>query len=464
MPEQISMMDLKPYPEYRDSGVPWLGKIPKHWEEKRAKYLLREVGERSIKGNELRLAMSQKLGLVPHTEIQERRLQSESYAGAKLCRINDIVMNRLKAHLGVFALVRQPGIVSPDYSVFRPVSSISSEYYEYLLKSATLRPELIRKAKGIIEGFWRLYTDDFYDIRLPVPPINEQEKIVALLRQENRKIDEYINSKRRFIDLLNEHKQVIISRAVMRGLDPNVRLKPSGIEWLGEVPEHWDIIRNKYIFCEIDLRSQTGCEELLSVSQYTGVIPRRMRENSENEKISRSDSFVGYKIVTHGNLVINIMLAWNGSLGVSQYEGIVSPAYCVYKILGKNHSQYFHSLLRTPLYLTRYYINSTGIIKSRLRLYTDDFYSIESLVPHYNEQIKISEYISRNTASIDSVIVQTQHEIDLLKEFRTRLIFEMVTGKLDIRSEKIADIQVPLPNESEMVPFNNDSINSEEDD
>ena len=149
--------------------------------------------------------------------------------------------------------------------------------------------------------------------------------------------------------------------------------KDSGIWWLGEIPSHWDIRKSKYLWTEIDGRSEFGSEQLLSVSQYDGV-----REATE---ASRSESLKGYKIVDKDDLVINIMLAWLGGLGVSQYHGIVSPAYCVYKLIGNNNPRYLHYLYRTPLYLAEFARHSTGIVPSRWRMYTDDFGQVLTILP-----------------------------------------------------------------------------------
>jgi type I restriction enzyme S subunit len=172
---------LNPHVPFKPSGVSWLGDVPTHWKVLRSKYLYREVDERSLSGEETHLSMSQKLGLVPNTEIDVRRLVSISYAGAKLCRKGDLVLNRLKAHLGVFALAPLSGLVSPDYTVLRRICDLDSRYFEAVYRSSACRAELYRRAKGIVQGFWRLYTDDFNDIRMPVPPKEEQTQIMNRL-------------------------------------------------------------------------------------------------------------------------------------------------------------------------------------------------------------------------------------------------------------------------------------------
>ncbi len=205
------------------------------------------------------------------------------------------------------------------------------------------------------------------------------------------------------------------------------KYKPSDVKWIGEIPENWNVRRIKYLFKEIDQRSTSENEELLSVSQYTGVKPKKDCLESDNEKITNAESLEGYKRVSKNDLVINIMLAWNGSLGVSDYEGIVSPAYCVYRIIDSNNPKYFDYLFRTDLYKTEFKRNSTGVIDSRLRLYTDKFFNIFSTLPSLNEQTTIVNYLEHKTAQIDTFIAKKKHFIDLLKEQRIAMINQAVT-------------------------------------
>lgn len=216
---QINVRTGRPYPAYKPSGLEWLGDVPEHWEVLRARYLFREIDIRSRTGEETHLSMSQKLGLVPNTMVEQRTLVSESYAGAKLCETGDLVLNRLKAHLGVFALAKQRGVISPDYTVFRPICPMTIEYFEHVLRSPACRRELRIRAKGIVEGLWRLYTDDFYDIRLPVPPASEQQSIVDGLRRLTRSVDEATGQTRREIDLIHEYRTRLIADVVTGKLD-----------------------------------------------------------------------------------------------------------------------------------------------------------------------------------------------------------------------------------------------------
>jgi len=167
---------LAAYPHYKDSGLPWINRIPAHWKTRRNRFLFREVDNRSALGEEEHLSMSQVHGLVPSKSLKRKSLQSENYVGGKLVSQNDLVLNRLKAHLGVFAIAKQDGVVSPDYTVLRPNRTADVHYCEFLFKTPEYVAEFRRRTKGIVEGFWRLYSDDFYNVRTLFPPLAEQKK------------------------------------------------------------------------------------------------------------------------------------------------------------------------------------------------------------------------------------------------------------------------------------------------
>ncbi len=194
--------------------------------------------------------------------------------------------------------------------------------------------------------------------------------------------------------------------------------KDSGFEWIGKIPSHWGLLKSKFLWRESFDTSATGMEDLLSVSQYDGITPANG---------SRSESLVGYKVVEENNLVINIMLAWMGGLGVSAFNGLVSPAYCVYKLLGNNNPKYMHYLYKTPMYLAEFARHSTGVIPSRWRMYTDDFGQVLTLIPPRKEQDAMVAYLDAATAKIDEAIAQQRRMIDLLNERKKIVINHAVT-------------------------------------
>lgn len=206
--------------------------------------------------------------------------------------------------------------------------------------------------------------------------------------------------------------------------------KDSGIDWIGQIPEHWEIRRFKYLFNEINERSVDGNEDLLSVSQYTGVT-KKSDKIDDGDLLTNASTLEGYKKVSKHQLVSNIMLAWNGSLAFSEYNGITSPAYCIYELKHDDVYKYFHYLFKTDLYKSEFKRNSSGVIESRLRLYTDDFFSIWSVLPPIHEQEAIAKFLDRKTAKIDALVQTKQQQIERLKELRQAKIHQAVTKGLD---------------------------------
>lgn len=395
--------------------VGWLPQLPAHWEVMRAKHVFREVDCRSVDGSEIHLSMHQKLGLVPSATTGEKRLVSESYAGGKLVEPDDLVLNRLKAHLGVFAHANQPGVISPDYTVLRPLPNAVVRYFEYLLKSPACRGELRTRIKGIVEGFWRLYTDDFYDIRLPVPPPDEQRLIVRFLDWHGAMTGKLIRAKRRLIALLNEQKQSIIHRAVTRGLDPAAKLKPSGVDWLRDVPEHWEVAPLKRL-----VRMQSGEGITATLIDEAGPFPvyggnglrgytRRSTHNGQFILIGRQGALCG-----------NVHLV-NGEFFASEHAIVAHPRVT------------FDALWLAAV-IEVMNLNQYSIAAAQPGLSVERIEALKVSIPPLEEQRSLAAAIRSETSGVDHAVAGVQREIALIQEFRTRLIADVVTGQLDVRA------------------------------
>ncbi len=265
-------------------------------------------------------------------------------------------------------------------------------------------------------------------VALPVERA-EQSAVARFLDYADRRVRRYIRAKQKLIKLLEEQKQAIIHRAVTRGLDPNVRLKPSGVEWLGEVPEHWEVLRSKYIFREVDDRSATGEETHLSMSQKHGLIPSSEIE----ERRLVSESYAGAKLCDHGDLVLNRLKAHLGVFALAPGRGLVSPDYTVFRPVQRIEHRYFEAAYRTPACRVELRQRAKGIVQGFWRLYTDDFNDIRMPFPPVQEQCAIMAALDGELATTNTAIIRTEREIALLHEYRTRLIADVVTGKLDVR-------------------------------
>lgn len=418
---------MKKYESYKNSGVGWIGDIPSHWSCVKVKHLLRERVDKSEDGIGEPLSMSQKYGLIPTSQMDVVPNLATSYVGAKRTRQGDMVLNKLKAHLGVFALSAYDGLVSPDYAVYYGTGRADLEYLEYLFKTPLYVSEFIKKTTGVAIGFNRLYTDDLFSIPAHYPPMQEQKRIVDYLKDKTLKIEQYVSARERERELLDSLKQSEIANVVTKGLNPNVRMKDSGIPWIGMIPEHWEVKRLRHFIKFVSVKGH-GEKPLLSVTREQGVIERNVESKEENHNFI-PDDLSGYKLVRKGQFVINKMKSWQGSYGVSDYEGIVSPAYYVCDLTFPC-KKFFSMAIRSKAYIPFFTQYSKGIRVDQWDLSPIGLKSIPFIVPPIEEQQAIVDYIEAKLSKIDSCMADLQAEIDYLKEFKQRLISDVVTGQI----------------------------------
>lgn len=445
------MLDgLRPYPAMKDSGVPWLGKVPEHWVLRRLKREARinpskSEAEAVLAPNaDVAFLPMERVGADGHINGHEVRSASSLWTGLTYFRRGDVLVAKITpcfengkgAYLG--ALQTDVGFGSTEFIVLRAMAALLPEFL-YRITTLPQFRKLGADAMTGAAGQQRVPLSFIADFLAPIPPLPEQAAIVRFLDHADRHIRRFIATKRRLIELLNEQKQAIIQRAVTRGLDPKVRLKPSGIDWLGDIPAHWDKKPAKYSIREIDERSSSGTEELLSVSHITGVSPR----SQKNVTMFMAASYVGHKLCRPGDLVINTMWAWMGALGVARQTGIVSSSYAVYRLRRPDAfvPEFLDYLLRTRPYISEYTCRSIGIRSSRLRLYPEQFLRILLIQPPREEQGRIVDQIAQETQEFDAAIDRAQREIELIREYRTRLISDVVTGKLDVRGVELSRLE-----------------------
>ena len=429
--------EFGPYKAYKASGVEWLGKVPEHWDVRKLRRALRVMTERNRPELPL-LSVVREKGVVLRdvsNNDDNHNYIPDDLTNYKVVQRGHFAMNKMKAWQGSYGVSKFDGIVSPAYFVFN-VDGVDGEYFHIAIRSQAYVPYFTQASDGVRIGQWDLSLARLREIPFSVPPLPEQAAIVRYLDHTDRRIRRYIRAKQKLIALLEEQKQAIIHQAVTGQIDVRTghrypAYKASGIEWLGEVPEHWELRPAKWYFLETDERSKTGLEEMLSVSHITGVTPR----SEKNITMFMAASNVGHKLCRPEDLVINTMWAWMAALGVAKQAGIVSPSYGVYRphrssgLLGN----YADLLLRTEPYKSEYICRSTGIRSSRLRMYPEEFLRIKLLCPPPDEQGRIVRYLDKTTAYIDTAIVCARRQIELLQEYRTRLIADVVTGKLDVR-------------------------------
>lgn len=443
--------DLKPYPEYQQSGLPWLGQIPRHWELRQARHigvLLKGVG--GTKDD----AVPTGVPCVRYGELYTTHAyfirSTKSFITARRAvdytpiHYGDVLFaasGETIEDIGKSAvnLMHAAACCGGDVIVLRPSIHVHAPFLGYALDC---RPATNQKATmGRGTTVKHIYPSELKSLLFPLPPVDEQEAIARFLDWANGQLGQAIRAKRKVITLLTEQKQVIIHRAVTRGLAHSVQLKPSGLPWLGDIPKHWKVLRAKYIYREVDERSTTGREELLSVSHLTGITPR----SEKNITMFKAASYVGHKLCRPGDLVVNTMWAWMGALGVSTHAGIISPAYAVYRPIHPENivGAYMDGLLCSRPYLSNIICRSTGLRPSRLRLYPEEFLRLPLIQPPAEEQQEIVKAIQSETGELNTAILRLEREIELLHEYRSRLVADVVTGKLDVR-----DVVGKLPKEA----------------
>ena len=432
------MRRLKPYPTMRDSGVEWIGHVPRHWEVVPNRSILEEIKERD-RPEEPLLSVTIGQGVVRQQDLLEESSKKDSSnldkTSYKLVRPRDIAYNKMRAWQGAVGVSDYQGIVSPAYVVERLRNAANPRYFHHLMRTRGFAKEAERWSYGITSDMWSLRPEHFKLIYTCVPPLSEQNAIVRFLDWADRRIRSYIRSKEKLIELLDEYKQATIQQAVTGQIDvrtgePYSSYKSSGVDWLNNIPVHWEMARNGRLFVQ---RNEIGFPKLpiLEVSLKTGVRVRDF-ENSDRKQAMSDRS--NYKRSIKGDIAYNMMRMWQGAVGVTPVDGLVSPAYVVAKALAGNEPRYFVYLYRTSAYMVEVDKYSRGIVKDRNRLYWEDFKQMPSPCPPAEEQVLIADAIDHNSVVIGEGIQHARRQIDLVREYRTRLIAEVVTGKLDVRS------------------------------
>lgn len=417
---------MERYSEYKDSGVQWLGKIPEHWGCIQNRFIFKE-NVRSPQENDIPLSLSQVDGLIPTDDMKESSLKTSSYDHWKRVHIDDIVLNRFKAHLGVLFASKYIGMVSFHYGVFEKIRPIIPKYYEYMFHSDQFRLILGFASKGMTIGLQNLGNADFYNLKSLYPPIEEQQGIVSYLDDKCGKIDKMIEGKRKQIELLAEMKQRIIAYAVTRGLNPNVKLKATNIPWMPEIPEHWECVKLK-AFCKENKEKNKGNIETCVLSLSYGRI------------IIKKDTNVGlvptnyenYQIVNPGNIVLRLTDLQNDHkslrTGLVKNHGIITSAY-VGLIVNVMSSEYVQFVLHSYDIMKIFYGMGGGLRQS---MNYQDISNLYIPVPPTVEQRSIVSYINQRSSKIDILTQKLQQEIESIKEYKQRLISDVVTGQIKV--------------------------------
>ena len=449
--------DLKPYPAYRQGEGGWLGEVPSHWSIRRMKYVVREIDSRSTTGKEQLLRISQYTGVTQRRRtdgLEEPDTRAESLVGYKRVEPDDLVINIMLAWNGSMGVSRYEGIASPAYCVYRFGRDLQPWYFHNLLRSPDYKARIKASSTGVVESRLRLYSGDLGRIEAMLPPPDEQAAIVQFLDWANGRLERAIRAKRKVIALLNEQKQAIVHRAVTRGLDPSVPLKPSGIPWLGDIPHHWEVLPLKGI-CAIQSGITVGKEYAgQALREYPYLRVANVQAGHVNLSVVKTIRVTraeadrcmlqsGDVLMTEGgdldklgrgcvwNAEVSPCLHQNHVFAVRPNQSRLDPRF-LSALMGTSYARaYFQSTAKQTT-------NLAATNKTKLGMF-------KVLLPGVDEQHRILSRLDEELWPVNIATSRLEREIELLREYRTRLVADVVTGKLDVReaSARLPD-EAPL--------------------
>lgn len=411
----------------------------KRWNSGRLATLFVENAEKNLALNSINALQFRFGEIVPKPVYELSKELKDTYQKYTIVRPNDIMLNGLNLNYDFVtqrvAQVKNDGIITSAYICLRPREGVLSRYYSYLLKTM----DSMKFFNGMGTGIrLTLSYNLLKNILLPIPSSDEQDQIARYLDWKVSEINKLILAKKRQVDRLGDLKKTVINDAVVHGLMPSVPMKYSGVEWLGNIPEHWSIIKLRQILQQVSVKNHPELP-LLSVVREQGVIERDVEDKESNHNFI-PDDLSGYKLVRKGQLAMNKMKAWQGSYGISDYTGIVSPAYFVFDVKFDN-LKYFHYAIRSKVYVNFFAQASDGIRVGQWDLSLKKMKEIPFIVPPEDEQEAIVNYIPAAFAKYEAAMEKLKKEIDILHELRTKLISDTVTGQIDVRNVDIPDFE-----------------------
>ena len=423
----------------KDSGISWLGEYPADWELKKIKYCLQERVEKNnpVRTTEI-LSLTAKQGVIPYDQKEGGgNKPKEDVSAYRLAYPGDIVMNSMNILSGSVGLSQYFGCVSPVYYMLRPWKAIEDvRYYNYIFQTTMFQRSLFGLGNGILikeSGNGKLNTirmripmDKFGGLFIPVASIDEQHRIADFLDAKCAEIDALTADIQTQIDTLEQYKRSIITETVTKGLNPNAEMKDSGVQWIGNMPAHWDVIRGKYIlrYMQKPVREDDGVITCFRDGEVT------LRSNRREDGFTMSDKEIGYQGIDVGDLVVHGMDGFAGSIGISDSRGKASPVLNVLET--DQNKRYIMYYLRSMAYSDVFLALATGIRVRSCDLRWNKLAELSYPVPPLNEQNAIVKHIDSVLSKADAVIADKKAQLATLDEYKKSLIFEYVTGKKEV--------------------------------
>ncbi|EFN0061435.1 TPA: restriction endonuclease subunit S [Escherichia coli] len=425
------------YEAYKDSQVQWIGDIPANWHLEKAKWLFYKADRKPLVDDDIVTCFRDgqvTLRKNRRTEGFTNALKEHGYQ--RICK-GDLVIHAMDAFAGAIGVSDSDGKSTPVYAacVPRKIGKVNSYYYAYYMRDLALSGFIVSLAKGIRERSTDFRFNDFAELLLPFPDYEEQTLIANFLDKKTALIDEAISIKEQQISLLKERKQIIIQQAVTQGLDPNVPMKDSGVDWIGKIPAHWDLVKLGSCLSPVSVKNSPELP-LLSITREQGVIERDVDDQESNHNFI-PDDLRGYKKLEKGQFGMNKMKAWQGSYGVSKFTGIVSPAYFVFDLTKAINPEFFNWAIRSKLYVSFFGSASDGVRIGQWDLSKARMKVIPFVLPSEEEQLLIAKHLDEKLEQVDVAIKIKLQQIERLREYRSSLINSAVTGKIKITPEMV---------------------------
>lgn len=429
-------MSYAKYERYKDSGVDWLGEIPSDWELLKVKNIFRLVMKFAPKNNDCELlSVYTDIGVKPRKELEERGNRATTTDGYLIVEKGDIVVNKLLAWMGAIGLSDYDGVTSPAYDILKPKIPIEGIFYHLLFRSSQCTSELRRYSRGIMDMRLRLYFDKFGDVVVPYPNIEVQKKIVSFLAKKTTQIDQAIALKQQQIEKLNEYQQIVIQNAVTKGLNPNAPMKNSGVDWIGDIPEHWEVKKNTHLFNKIGSGTTPTSSDLsyydfgdINWLQTGDLNNDYIVETSRKINQKAMSKFSSLKLYDENSLVIAMYGATIGKVGLLKIKTTTNQACCV---LGSSDKVFMKYIFYVMQFAKNHLIsNSYG--GGQPNINQDMIKNLRIPYPNLQEQEQIANYLDDLNEKIHKTSKGYQAQIDRLKEYKNILINQAVTGKIKI--------------------------------
>lgn len=442
---------------YICDNLKWIGSVPTHWKVIKLRQILKPIGEKNHPEMPLLSVVRERGVIVRNTKDREENHNyiPDNLSGYKLVKSGQFVVNKMKAWQGSYGVSKLDGIVSPAYFVFDINYELNKDFFNQAIRSKAYVSYFGQASDGIRVGQWDLSVIRMKEIPFLLPSRTVQNQIVRFLDWKASSINKMINVKRKKIRELEALKQSMVSSAVTQGLAPNAPKKYSGVKWIGDIPAHWVTVKLRKILNPVNTKNRPDLP-LLSVVRARGVILRDVEDKEANHNYI-PDDLSGYKVVKQGQFVMNKMKAWQGSYGISGYTGIVSPAYFIFEVAFDN-LEYFHYAIRSKIYVNFFAQASDGIRVGQWDLQMDRMKEIPFIEPPADEQIAIVNYIKQMLPKYEDAIEKLTMEVDVLEEYKAKLVADIVTGKIDIRGIEIPEYEFVEENTDEESERDTDSV------